>query len=146
MLPWKKEQAAIATQKKTELQFKKNQQKEKLLRLRAKKICSKPELMGVCIAVGKFWSLSDFLIKTVPLTILGMFFQRSQSAQVCIGIFSINLGCGAVSLSAQSIAFTAIEIEANEILRIRSQLNQMLADNTGQPIERIAKDTVLESD
>ncbi len=26
-------------------------------------------LIGVCIAVGKFWSLSDFLIRTVPLTV-----------------------------------------------------------------------------
>jgi ATP-dependent Clp protease protease subunit len=36
---------------------------------------------------------------------------------------------------------TDIEIEAKEILRIRDQLNQMLADNTGQPIEKIRKDT-----
>ena len=36
---------------------------------------------------------------------------------------------------------TDIEIEAKEILRIRDQLNQMMADNTGQPIEKIQKDT-----
>ena len=36
---------------------------------------------------------------------------------------------------------TDIEIEANEILRIRTQLNQMMADNTGQTIEKIEKDT-----
>jgi ATP-dependent Clp protease protease subunit len=33
-----------------------------------------------------------------------------------------------------------IEIEAREILRIRRQLNQIYADNTGQPLEKIEKD------
>lgn len=36
---------------------------------------------------------------------------------------------------------TEIDIEAREILRIRHQLNEMLAERTGQPIERIEKDT-----
>lgn len=35
---------------------------------------------------------------------------------------------------------TDIEIEAREILRIRHQLNQIYADNTGQTIEKIEKD------
>ncbi|WP_404790282.1 ATP-dependent Clp protease proteolytic subunit [Altericista sp. CCNU0014] len=34
-----------------------------------------------------------------------------------------------------------IEIEAKEILRIRDSLNHILAERTGQPIERIEKDT-----
>jgi ATP-dependent Clp protease, protease subunit len=34
-----------------------------------------------------------------------------------------------------------IEIQANEILRTREVLNLILANHTGQPIERIAKDT-----
>jgi ATP-dependent Clp protease protease subunit len=34
-----------------------------------------------------------------------------------------------------------IEIQANEILRYREILNQILARHTGQPLERIAKDT-----
>jgi ATP-dependent Clp protease protease subunit len=34
-----------------------------------------------------------------------------------------------------------IEIQANEILRYRDVLNQILANHTSQPIERIAKDT-----
>ncbi len=34
-----------------------------------------------------------------------------------------------------------IEIEANEILRIRSQLNQLLANQCGQSLEKIEKDT-----
>ncbi|URD53276.1 ATP-dependent Clp protease proteolytic subunit [Chroococcidiopsis sp. CCNUC1] len=33
-----------------------------------------------------------------------------------------------------------IEIEAREILRIRGQLNQIYANNTGQPLEKIEKD------
>jgi ATP-dependent Clp protease protease subunit len=36
---------------------------------------------------------------------------------------------------------TDIEIEAKEILRIRDQLNQMMVDNTGQPLAKIQKDT-----
>ncbi|MEM8779609.1 MAG: ATP-dependent Clp protease proteolytic subunit [Cyanobacteria bacterium P01_G01_bin.49] len=36
---------------------------------------------------------------------------------------------------------TDIEIEANEILRIRKQLNQILADKCGQSLEKIEKDT-----
>ncbi|NET37852.1 MAG: ATP-dependent Clp protease proteolytic subunit [Cyanothece sp. SIO1E1] len=36
---------------------------------------------------------------------------------------------------------TDIEIEANEILRVRQQLNQMLADRTGKGMEQIEKDT-----
>ena len=34
-----------------------------------------------------------------------------------------------------------IEIQAEEILKTRDVLNQILSDHTGQPIERIAKDT-----
>jgi ATP-dependent Clp protease protease subunit len=34
-----------------------------------------------------------------------------------------------------------IEIEAKEILRIRQQLDQIMADRTGQPLEKIQKDT-----
>jgi ATP-dependent Clp protease protease subunit len=34
-----------------------------------------------------------------------------------------------------------IEIQANEILKTRDELNHILAGHTGQPVERIAKDT-----
>jgi ATP-dependent Clp protease protease subunit len=34
-----------------------------------------------------------------------------------------------------------IEIQANEILKTRDELNHILAHHTGQPVERIAKDT-----
>ena len=36
---------------------------------------------------------------------------------------------------------TEIEIHAREILKTREQLNKILADKTGQPLERIARDT-----
>jgi ATP-dependent Clp protease protease subunit len=36
---------------------------------------------------------------------------------------------------------TDIDIHAREILRIRQEINQILAKHTGQPIERIARDT-----
>jgi ATP-dependent Clp protease, protease subunit len=36
---------------------------------------------------------------------------------------------------------TDIEIEAKQILRMRQQLNEMLAARTGQPLEKIQKDT-----
>ena len=37
-----------------------------------------------------------------------------------------------------------IEIEANEILRIRAQLNNILATKCGQPLEKIEKDTDID--
>ncbi len=36
---------------------------------------------------------------------------------------------------------TEIEIEAKEILKMRDRLNRIIAEETGQPIERVAKDT-----
>ena len=36
---------------------------------------------------------------------------------------------------------TEIEIQAREILKTREQLNRILADRTGQPLERIERDT-----
>lgn len=36
---------------------------------------------------------------------------------------------------------TDIEIEAKEIIRIKHQLNEMMAKNTGQPLDKIEKDT-----
>ncbi len=36
---------------------------------------------------------------------------------------------------------TDIEIHAKEILRVREEINQILAKHTGQPLERISKDT-----
>lgn len=50
----------------------------------------------------------------------------------------IHQPMGGVQGSRQA---TDIEIEAREILRIKQQLNQILADKTGQPLEKIEKDT-----
>ena len=36
---------------------------------------------------------------------------------------------------------TDISIQAREIIRLRDQLNQMMAENTGQSVEKIMKDT-----
>ena len=36
---------------------------------------------------------------------------------------------------------TEIEIQAREILKTREQLNKILADRTGQPLDRIERDT-----
>jgi ATP-dependent Clp protease protease subunit len=36
---------------------------------------------------------------------------------------------------------TDIEIHAREILRVREEINHILAKHTGQPIDRIARDT-----
>jgi len=36
---------------------------------------------------------------------------------------------------------TEIEIAAREIIKTREQLNKILAERTGQPIERIERDT-----
>jgi ATP-dependent Clp protease protease subunit len=36
---------------------------------------------------------------------------------------------------------TDIEIHAKEILRLKAELNRILAENTGQPIEKIEQDT-----
>jgi ATP-dependent Clp protease protease subunit len=36
---------------------------------------------------------------------------------------------------------SVIEIQAREILRLKSQLNQILAECTGQPLEVIERDT-----
>jgi ATP-dependent Clp protease protease subunit len=36
---------------------------------------------------------------------------------------------------------TDIAIQAEEIVKMRGRINQLIADETGQPLERVAKDT-----
>ena len=54
------------------------------------------------------------------------------------------------SMSGLAGQATDIDIYAREILRMRETLNQILADATGQPVERIARDVdrdyILEPD
>ena len=38
-------------------------------------------------------------------------------------------------------AATDIQIEAEEILKARDRLNRLIAEKTGQPIERVSQDT-----
>ena len=85
---------------------------------------------------------------------------RSPVATVCIGqaasMGALLLAAGAVgkryslpnsrimihqpSGGAQGQA-TDIEIQAREILYLRERMNKILSDRTGQPVERIARDT-----
>ena len=44
-------------------------------------------------------------------------------------------------LGGAQVQATDIEIQAKEILRLREDLNQILEDHTGQPVERIKADT-----
>lgn len=85
---------------------------------------------------------------------------RSDVSTICIGeaasMGSFLLSSGAkgkrLSLPSSRIMIhqplggaqgqaTDIEIEAREILRMKSMLNGMLANNCGQPIEKIKEDT-----
>jgi ATP-dependent Clp protease protease subunit len=34
-----------------------------------------------------------------------------------------------------------IKIQAEQIIKMRERINQLIADETGQPLERVAKDT-----
>jgi ATP-dependent Clp protease protease subunit len=36
---------------------------------------------------------------------------------------------------------TDIAIQAQEIVKMRARINQLIADETGQPLDRVAKDT-----
>ncbi|CAM3648134.1 ATP-dependent Clp protease proteolytic subunit precursor [Vibrio aerogenes CECT 7868] len=50
--------------------------------------------------------------------------------------FMIHQPLGQVNGKASSI-----EIEANELLRIRSRVNKLISDATGKPLEQVEKDT-----
>ena len=59
------------------------------------------------------------------------------------GLLTINLNSTGDFTSwggAQGQA-TDIEIHAREILRLRADLNKILAERTGQPLEKIERDT-----
>jgi hypothetical protein len=42
---------------------------------------------------------------------------------------------------AQKCPATDIDIEAREIIKMRERINQIIASETGQPVERVRKDT-----
>ena len=89
-----------------------------------------------------------------------MNYIRSDISTICIGqaasMGAFLLSCGAkgkrYSLPNSRIMIhqplggaqgqaTEIEIQAKEILRLKASLNEILAANTNQPLEKIAKDT-----
>jgi ATP-dependent Clp protease protease subunit len=89
-----------------------------------------------------------------------MQFIKPDVSTLCLGI-AASMGAFLLAAGAKSKRFSLpnsrimihqpsggaqgmaadIEIQAREILYLRERLNQILADNTGQPIERIARDT-----
>ena len=89
-----------------------------------------------------------------------MNFIKSDVSTLCIGM-AASMGAFLLAAGAKGKRFslpnskvmihqpsggsqgqaTEIEIQAREILKTREQLNRILADRTGQPLERIARDT-----
>ena len=90
-----------------------------------------------------------------------MQYIKPDVATICIGqaasMAAVLMACGAAGkryalpnsrfLIHQPLAYglqgqtTDIEIHAKDLLKVRERLNQILAHHTGQPIERISKDT-----
>jgi ATP-dependent Clp protease, protease subunit len=89
-----------------------------------------------------------------------MNFIKPEVSTLCVG-FAASMGAFLLAAGAKGKRFslpnskimihqpsggsqgqaTDIEIQAREILKTREQLNQILAERTGQPLERIARDT-----
>ena len=90
-----------------------------------------------------------------------MQYVKPDVSTICIGqaasMAAVLMACGAPGkrfalpnsrfLIHQPLAYglqgqtTDIEIHAKDLLKVRERLNQILANHTGQPIERISKDT-----
>jgi len=89
-----------------------------------------------------------------------MNYVRSDVKTICIGqaasMAAVLLGAGAkgkrIALQNARIllhqpmggmegAVSDIEIHANEILRVRQRLNEILSESTGQPLDVISRDT-----
>jgi len=89
-----------------------------------------------------------------------MNYGRSDVKTICIGqaasMAAVLLGAGAkgkrIALQNARIllhqpmggmegAVSDIEIHANEILRVRQRLNEILSESTGQPLDVISRDT-----
>jgi ATP-dependent Clp protease protease subunit len=89
-----------------------------------------------------------------------MQFIKPQVSTICVGM-AASMGAFLLSAGAKGKRYALpnsrimihqpsggsqgqasdIEIQAREILDLRARLNKILADRTGQPIERIEKDT-----
>ncbi|MBQ8415857.1 MAG: ATP-dependent Clp protease proteolytic subunit, partial [Clostridia bacterium] len=68
-----------------------------------------------------------------------MNFIKCDVSTICIGM-AASMGAFLLSSGAKGQA-TDIAIQAKQILRIKATLNQILADNTGKPLEVIERDT-----
>jgi len=89
-----------------------------------------------------------FVRKSVPVHMIGTGWVASAGALIyCAGEkkmrfclpntrFMLHQPAGGVQGAA-----TDIDIEAREIIKMRERLNQIFAAETGQPIERVRKDT-----
>jgi ATP-dependent Clp protease, protease subunit len=89
-----------------------------------------------------------------------MNFIKPEVSTLCVG-FAASMGAFLLAAGAKGKRFslpnskimihqpsggsqgqaTEIEIQAREILKTREQLNKILAERTGQPLDRIARDT-----
>ena len=84
----------------------------------------------------------------VPVKVIGTGWVASAGAHIYLGAkkedrlclpntrFLLHQPMGGVQGRA-----TDIDIEAREIIKMRERLNQIIADDTGQPLERVRKDT-----
>ena len=68
---------------------------------------------------------------------------RADVATICLGQ-AASMGAFLLSSGAKGKRMclpTDIQIQAEEIIRIKKTLNEILASNTGQPLKKIEKDT-----
>jgi ATP-dependent Clp protease protease subunit len=89
-----------------------------------------------------------FVRSSVPIYMIGTGWVASAGALIYLGAekklrfclpntrFLLHQPMGGVQGRA-----TDIDIEAREIIKMRERLNQIIADDTGQPLERVRKDT-----
>lgn len=89
-----------------------------------------------------------FVRSSVPIYMIGTGWVASAGALIYLGAekklrfclpntrFLLHQPMGGVQGRA-----TDIDIEAREIIKMRERLNKIIADDTGQPLERVRKDT-----
>ena len=63
----------------------------------------------------------------------------SPVSTICMG-FAASMGCFMLAAAGTQGVAADIEIAAKEILYLRSRVNRLMADCTGQPLERIERD------
>ena len=68
-----------------------------------------------------------------------MQYIKCDVSTICIGM-AASMGAFLLAGGAKGQA-TEIQIAAENILKTKKKLNQILADNTGKPVEQVAEDT-----